>query len=446
MSRKSATTGAQKPGRERTVVLLEQSQLSRTFLSRLFDKLGFRCIEAGSRDDALGLILGGRPDLVCLNAWLGDTSALDFVAELRDADYAAPILLMTARSGKAFLEEARDVGVTGVVEKRTGEELAARIGEFVRHHVDRAPHRGRVLYVEDSRTESTWMCAQLASMGLDVEHYTTAEEAISALEGDHEYDLVVTDVLLKGRKSGLDLIGRLRSMSEPRSRLPILTVTGFDDASRRIELLRAGTNDYVVKPVLADEFIVRVNNLITSKQLLDRVISQQAQLREMAMTDQLTGCANRRGLRDLVRRQLAQRQRRGERVRDAVLLLDLDHFKQLNDSHGHDAGDRVLAAVGQCLRQFSREADVVCRTGGEEFVLYLPDCEHTEVRNAAERLRRSIRRLAPDGHAVTASIGATSCELAEIGDLDHAMRAADEALYRAKRRGRDRVAVQKTAN
>lgn len=433
--------------RDWSVVLIESSQLSRAFLSRHFSALGFRCIEAGSRDDALGLILGGRPDLVCTNAWIGATDTLDFVSELRTADFRAPILLLTARTGDDFRAEAREAGVTGVVEKRSGDELASRITEFVRHHVQRAPHRGRVLYVEDSRTESTWFQARLTGMGLEVDHFVTAEGALQALDEQDGYDLIITDVLLKGRLSGLDLIGRVRQMPEPRSRLPILTVTGFDDATRRIELLRAGTTDYVVKPVLADELSVRVNNLISNKHLIDRVIQQQAQLREMAMTDQLTGCANRRGLRDQVGRLLALRERRrnpGRTVRDALIMLDLDHFKQLNDAHGHAAGDDVLSTVGALLRSFLRKTDIACRTGGEEFLLYLSDVQHVRVRSVAERLRHAIRSLRPNGLEITASIGATTFEPQRIDDLDHALHCADEALYRAKHRGRDRVVVRKT--
>ncbi|PKL94826.1 MAG: diguanylate cyclase response regulator, partial [Gammaproteobacteria bacterium HGW-Gammaproteobacteria-8] len=281
---------------------------------------------------------------------------------------------------------------------------------------------------------------------LAVDHFTHAEDAIDRLGQQHDYDLLITDVLLKGRLSGLDLIAHVRNLPESQARLPILTVTGFDEAARRIELLRAGTNDYVVKPVLPDELAVRVNNLISNKHLLDQVIRQQTRLREMAMTDQLTGCLNRRGLRDLIARQLANRRRKAQSCVDALLMLDLDLFKKLNDNHGHDAGDRVLAAVGTCLRKFLREDDMVCRMGGEEFVLYLPDCQKRQARSAADRLRRAIERLHPDGLAITASIGVTTIEPNKPEDLDQALLIADRALYRAKRRGRNRVAMQHRLN
>lgn len=436
-----STQGGAATTRAPQVVLFEQSQLSRTFLTRLFTGLGLRCRQTDSRDEAVGLILGGRPDLICMNAWIGDVSALDFVPELRASGCTAPILLLTARSGERFVTRAREAGVTEVIGKRASGELADQIRDFVQRHIRGPRQRGRILYVEDSRTEAVVIKTHLEQMGFLVDHFLSAEDAITRLKGCGDYDLLITDVLLKGSLGGLGLIDHVRKLPEPLSRTPILTLTGFDEAPRRLEILRAGTNDYVVKPVLPEELSVRVNNLISNKLLLDRVIQQQAQLREMALTDQLTGCLNRRGLYELLRRHVAQRRRQGLESEDALLILDLDHFKQLNDRYGHATGDRVLAAVGECLRSICRDGDILCRSGGEEFVLLLPEVPRQRLRSTAERICRSIRACTPGGLQISASIGATCMVLQESEEFDEHLNRADQALYRAKQRGRDRVAV-----
>lgn len=166
-------------------------------------------------------------------------------------------------------------------------------------------------------------------------------------------------------------------------------------------------------------------------------------LRELAARDPLTGLMNARAYYEACDRALAQARRGNSPL--AMLFVDLDHFKRINDTHGHEAGDRVLKAVAHCLRDSLRQSDLIGRIGGEEFSVLLPDTDLPAARQLAETLRQDIEHLIPDigdGHClqITASIGVAVAESARetIADLQHR---ADEGMYQAKRAGRNRVSV-----
>jgi diguanylate cyclase (GGDEF)-like protein len=157
-----------------------------------------------------------------------------------------------------------------------------------------------------------------------------------------------------------------------------------------------------------------------------------------ASTDPLTGLPNRRALEEALRRMLAQAERAGGSL--AALALDLDHFKAINDGHGHDQGDAVLAAVGAALGASVRASDLVARYGGEEFIVLAPDADADGAVAIAEKLRRAIAALELRSGRVTASIGVAVFPGHAL-DAESLLRAADRALYLAKERGRDRVEV-----
>ena len=423
------------------VLLIENSRLYLEFLSRLFDDLGFVATTASDVDGAETLLARGEIDLVCMNRYFRGADAIGFVRESRALLARIPVLLLTSDHGPTTRDEALAAGITEVIQKASVPEMEQQIRGFVVQYLRSDLRRGQVLYVEDSRTEAAVVTQLLRSMGLKVDHYHTAEDAIEQFDRHEGYDLVISDVLLKGEKSGLSLVGHIRGQPNDKARVPVLTVTGFDDVKRRIELLRAGTSDYIVKPVIQEELTVRVNNLISNKQLLDKVLAQQSQLHELAVTDQLTGCRNRRGFRADAEAWLTQRTSRDSA---GVLMLDIDHFKRINDTWGHDTGDQVLAAVGGLLRRELNDGAIVSRFGGEEFAILLPGVNRNRAMTAARLIRGEIEALKPGGRTVTASIGVTALVVNDHDTLDRALSAADTALYRAKQRGRNRVSWRTT--
>ncbi len=250
------------------------------------------------------------------------------------------------------------------------------------------------------------------------------------------HDLVVLALDGAGRE-GLRLASRLRARAETRD-LPLLLVAG---AGQRAQVLRGfdlGANDHVLRPVDPNELRARARNQIRRHRYQQRLRRDLDRSLELAVTDSLTGLRNRlyarRHLEGVLRAQAA-----------AVLMVDVDHFKALNDGHGHAAGDVALREVAARLRAQMRAADVVARWGGEEFLVVMVGAGADEAIAAAERLRAAIAEApvaygrGDESLGLTVSIGVAAGERGS--EVDALVQAADAALYRAKHAGRDRVAT-----
>jgi two-component system cell cycle response regulator len=299
---------------------------------------------------------------------------------------------------------------------------------------------GRVLLVEDQPASVEKIRKTLGSLNI-VDHETDPQEALfRAADGD--YDLAIVSLGLD-QIDGLRLCSQIRSLDRTRS-LPILVVVGPDDNQRLLRGLDLGVNDYLVRPIEPNELLARVRTQIRRKRFGDRLRDNMQMTMEMAITDGLTGLHNRRYLERHLATLVLQAIGRSKPL--SVLVLDIDHFKAINDTYGHAAGDDVLREISRRLRKAVRGIDLACRMGGEEFVIAMPDTDAALALLVSERLRQKIARepfqIADSGAAlaVTVSIGVSSLISSE--DVPKALlKRADEALYRAKRAGRNRVAA-----
>jgi two-component system cell cycle response regulator len=269
---------------------------------------------------------------------------------------------------------------------------------------------------------------------------------------DQQPQLVCVD-LCADRERGLELIRTLRQTELGRS-IYLMVLTRPDDDERLTMALEAGADDYLDKPVvpklldarlragrrmIREQQLLRLEHETLRRRLLELAITSQ-HAREAALTDVLTGLYNRRHAVDRLKQEWAEADR-GMRPL-AVLMLDIDYFKAVNDSHGHDAGDEALRQVADTLRAISRMSDVVCRYGGEEFLVIAPDTSLDGALQLAERMRTAVAQrklaLATDSIKLTTSLG-VAVKGDGIASAERLLKAADEALYRAKQYGRNRV-------
>jgi len=266
-----------------------------------------------------------------------------------------------------------------------------------------------------------------------------ADEAISkASQG--AYDLALVDHQLPGA-SGHELIGTMR---EAVPELPIVMLTGHGDEKLAVEVMKAGAYDYLRKHDLDPSILARVvRNVLERSRLENEVRQVNERLREWAIRDGLTGLYNHRHFQELLRTEMARARRYGQPL--ACLMLDLDHFKDVNDTYGHPFGDRVLKRLAATLTDVAREVDIIARYGGEEFVVVLPNTDREGARRLAERVRSSVSEntLAFEGEGVTTtvSIGVATHHDPGVEDEQDLVKRADAALYRAKHNGRDQVCV-----
>ena len=420
------------------VLVLENSRLYQKTLRELLEEVDCDVDCVGSSEEGLRLLESNDYHFILAGQNIFDDTSSGFIEYCRNHANHCPILLLTSEPNEALLNNARNAGIKDIFPKSNIGRLRESLHYYISGKKSIVIDGGRVIYVEDSPSVAHAIGKDLKKMNLEIDHYRSAEDAYNALL-KNEYDLVITDVMLKGAMSGLSLVRMIRALKTHLSELPILAMTGHDDPKRRTELFHAGINDYVTKPPNEEEFAARVNNLISNKRLHDKVREQKRALLQLAMKDQLTNCNNRHSLVENAPKYIHDAMRYEHPL--SIMLLDLDHFKRVNDRHGHDAGDRVLSEVGTLLTRSCRMGDFVARIGGEEFLIILPHCLAEDAVSKGQQIRSMIENATPGGFSITASIGIACLSEEHGGDFDKLYKSADEAVYHSKKNGRNRVTL-----
>ncbi len=291
----------------------------------------------------------------------------------------------------------------------------------------------RVLLVDDSKTMRLNMRRMLNLMNLTVDEVENGQQALDRLE-EQKYDLLLLDYEMP-ELDGIQTLQQLRC-HHSKLRLPVIAISAMEQQETVVLFLKAGANDFINKPFSREEFLVRVNNQLDMLDAAQRI-------ERLAITDPLTGLYNRNFLYEMLPLMIAEAHRYEKPL--SLIILDVDHFKQFNDTWGHDVGDLVLKHVAKLLQNNIRSADIPCRYGGEEFVIVLPDTHLENAVRAAEKIRNVVEDTPlvledqPEPLRVTLSLGVA--ELKKEDTLDTLIRRADQALYAAKRGGRNRTEV-----
>jgi two-component system cell cycle response regulator len=297
-----------------------------------------------------------------------------------------------------------------------------------------------VLVAEDDRIMRQSVTKTLTDHGLRVEAVEDGQQALDRVRKGG-ISLVILDIIMP-KLSGIECCRIIKSVAEERI-LPVLLLTSKTDVESRIEGLRIGADDYVGKPFDERELLARVDNLLRVKKAHDDMLESKKRLEQLAIQDELTGVYNYRYMHT----RLLEEFKRAQRYRYplACAMIDIDHFKQFNDEFGHDTGDLVLREVAARIGRAVREIDVVARYGGEEFLLVLPNTHFAGALTVADRVWRSVGQkpvlVGERKHKVTVSVGVSLYPSREIKSKDQLLKSADEALYRAKNEGRDRICV-----
>jgi diguanylate cyclase (GGDEF)-like protein len=311
-----------------------------------------------------------------------------------------------------------------------------------------APHDGertRVLIVDDHEDNIELLRARLEAWGFATESAGDGQEALNRIEQSPP-DLILLDVMMPNI-DGIEVARRVKG-NRSLPFIPIIMQTALDATEDKVEGLEAGADDYITKPIDFAELKARLNSMLRIKRLQDALEERERQLleanerlRHMSQTDALTGLDNRRHLEERIDEMFEHARRLSEPF--ACVMCDLDRFKSVNDTHGHQAGDAVLKQFARILRHEAREIDRVGRYGGEEFMLLLPGTVLDAAVTFAERVRKEVEghTFTFDGTQVcrTASFGVSAWPHPRVGNCDELVRAADDALYVAKETGRNRV-------
>jgi two-component system cell cycle response regulator len=427
----------------------------------------FDVVTAMSGPEALAICRSAQCDIVLLDVMMPEMDGFEVCRRLKadPATHHIPVIIVTALDQPADRVQGLEAGADDFLTKPVSEiALIARVRslvrlkmaadelrmraltskELVRDPLAQMPaeagRNGRVLFVDDRPSSYERIAAALTTEhAVDVER--DPQEALFHL-AEGQYDLIMVSLGLEA-SDPLRLCSQVRSLERTRT-LPILLVAEPEDNARLLRGLEIGINDYLVRPIDKNELLARVRTQVRKKRYTERLRDNVQMSIEMAMTDALTGLHNRRYMEMHLAGLVDQAHARGKPL--TVLLLDIDYFKSINDTYGHDAGDDVLREFGSRVRKSIRGIDLACRYGGEEFVIVMPETDVAVASMVAERLRRRIAadRFFIGGEsetiAVTISIGLAGLDGAD--DTPAALlKRADRALYGAKRDGRNRVAA-----
>ncbi|MBX4910416.1 MULTISPECIES: PleD family two-component system response regulator [Rhizobium] len=426
----------------------------------------FDVMTAADGHEALAICERNQVDLILLDIMMPGIDGFEVCERLKASQKTAhiPVVMVTAldqpadrlRGLKAGADDfltkpVNDLQLISRVKsllrlKTLSDELRIRadtahtmgMGDLMRAGEGRGDEAGQVLLV-DGRANSQERIVRALKPVADVLALSDPQAALFEA-AENTFDLVIVNANFDDYDP-LRLCSQLRSLERTRF-LPILIITEQGSDDMVVRALDLGVNDYIIRPVDPNELVARCLTQIRRKRYNDRLRASVKQTIELAVTDPLTGLYNRRYLDNHLNALFNRSMARGRPL--SVLITDIDRFKQVNDTYGHDGGDEVLREFANRVRSTIRGADLACRYGGEEFVVVMPDTSPEVAAAVAERLRAAVEsapfmlKRSSELLRVTASFGIASRSGAVLTP-DQLMKQADLALYEAKNSGRNRV-------
>lgn len=439
-------------------VKLLEAKLTNEYYDVIVAKDGF---------EAIAQAKAHKPDIILLDVMMPGIDGFETCKRMKeDVEIShIPVVMVTALSEKSDRVKGLEAGADDFLTKPINDmSLFARVKSLIRIKIllDELRLRdktnlqmgiqtadnsfisdvngSKVLLVDDDEVQGKQVVSKLSEF-YKVDWEQDAEAVLQRPDGA-SYDVIVISTALSD-SDGLRLASQLKSQEETRN-MPVLVMVDEDDTRLMLKALEMGINDYLVMPVDKNEMIARVRTQIRRKRYQEALKAQYQKSVSMAVTDGLTGLYNRHFLNTHLDNMVRQSVANGKKL--ALMIMDMDHFKSVNDTYGHDVGDRVLKQLAQLIIRTSRSTDLAARFGGEEFVILMPETDESAALGAANRMREIVEKtpfiIDDNGTTLskTISIGVANCH--PDGDSHEGLlKRADEALYSAKHGGRNQVKV-----
>ena len=432
----------------------------------------FEVLSATNAADGIELALTKNPDIILLDVMMPGIDGYEACRQLKSNPKTRhiPVIMVTALDQRSDRIRGLEVGADDFLTKPVNDvALLARVNSLVRLKMVTDELRARyatgaemglisgsvedvientdsaqILVVEDKALHANKIAATFSSEDTVVIEPDPDEALLLARNRD--FDLVIVSLSLE-EFDGLRLCSQIRSNKDTRT-LPILILVDEEDMPRLVRGLEMGVHDYLTRPIDRNELLARAITQVKRKRYGDQLRNDFQAGLEVAITDQLTGLYNRRYLSSHLDNLINKSVENGRSV--SLLVIDIDHFKIVNDTYGHDVGDQVLKEFARRLSSNVRGIDMACRYGGEEFIVAMPETDVSFSYMVAERLRQEVAEIpfkvkTDEGElSITISIGITDWE-GQDDSVESLLKRADQALYKAKRDGRNRVVADAAA-
>jgi two-component system cell cycle response regulator len=426
----------------------------------------YEVLTASDGPTALAIAAAESPDIILLDVMMPGMDGFEVCRRLKDdpATRHIPVVLVTALDGRSERIQGLECGADEFLNKpiddvmlfsrvrsltrlkmvidelRQREASGRRMGVIAGAAARLAGTGGRILIVDDNERQAQRVGAEL---GIEHRPIVETDPEKAALTAKGPVDLLIVNANARAF-DGLRFAASLRS-DESTRHLPILAIVDPDERSRMVKALEIGLNDILPRPIDPQELSARVRTQIKRKRYTDFLRNNLDHSLELAVTDQLTGLHNRRYMSGQLNALTARAAKGGGPT--AALLIDIDHFKKINDNFGHDVGDEVLREFALRVASNVRAVDLPCRYGGEEFVVIMPDTTLEAAERIAERIRLHVAgtpfRVAGGSELLTVTISVGVAATIGDGDTPQALlKRADEAVYEAKAGGRNMVCAR----
>ena len=419
--------------------------------------------------DALEKIEKEKPDLILLDVMMPRMDGFEACKRIKGNSDTShiPVVIVTALSDVADRVKGLEAGADDFLTKPINDvALMARVRSLLRlkmimdewrvreslteqvmadeNNKLAAQESNTVLLLEDNPGDQKFISDHLTKLGVHATIVGTIEQATSLAE-DGNFSLLMTSLNLRD-EDGLQICPRVRANTNTRL-LPILLIGNEGDVPRVAKGLDLGANDYILRPLDENELVARINTQLKQKNLYDRLKRNLEEGLSLAMVDPLTGIFNRRYLNTRLPKAIARKHHAATPM--SILMIDVDHFKKVNDTYGHNVGDIVLKEISKTLQNSIRPFDLLARMGGEEFIIVMPEADAAGALLVAERLRKRIADtpiiIDINGGKLMTTISIGCAELSNDRDetAEVLIERADKALYEAKSSGRNRSVVAK---
>jgi two-component system cell cycle response regulator len=437
------------------ILIVDDNPLNLKLLAAKLARDYYIVITAENGADALKKIENERPDIILLDAMMPEMDGFETCRRIKTSSTTAhiPVVIVTALSDVSDRVKGLQAGADDFLTKPINDiALMARVRSLLRfkmvmdewrlrevtsgqftnqepgQEADLAAHAGgHALVLEDDPHQRQAILQIFSTMSVRVTFAGTVTEAATAAQSG-DCDLVFASIDLKD-EDGLHICPQLRTHEITRQ-MPILLLANETDMVKVAKGLDLGANDYLMRPLDANEVIARTRTQLRHKRHYERLRKNYEDSLALSLVDPLTGAFNRRYLDAHLPKLLARSKSSLKPI--SALMVDIDHFKKVNDTYGHDSGDLVLKSVVGNIMNSLRPSDLVVRMGGEEFAVIMPETDLPTALAIADRLRQRIEKL-------SIGIGAECIPEHEEPSIADLLRRADEALYKAKNTGRNRV-------
>ena len=448
------------------ILVVDDEPLNVKLLTAMLPSEQYVTASAFSGDEALKIVRDFRPDLILLDIMMPGLNGYDLTRILKSNTESCdiPIVLITAFSGSEYEIKGLEAGADEFLNKPVNKtELLTRAKSLIRLRQYKEQIKSRtcsinsvtsskdenncldnaelnlptILIVEDNKIDAKLLQRYLHGEPYQIKFASDGENAISRSQQER-IDVILLDLLLPG-KNGFEVCSTLKEMENTQN-IQIVAITGLSDLESKLKGIELGVDDYLIKPVNMHILRTRVKSLVKKKALLDRLCDKYEMAVHSAITDKLTGLYNRRYFDHFLDFEIKRTSR--QKTSLALLMMDIDNFKQINDTLGHLFGDKILNKLGDIIKSIIRETDLAARYGGEEFSVVMSNTGLEDATDIAERMRKEISSYNFDitKGPTTVSIG-ISLYPSDSTSLQDLLSNADRALYRAKNEGKNRVCV-----